>query len=573
MIEDADVVVAGSGAGGLVAALRAHDLGLKVRVVEKAHFYGGTSATSGGVMWIPNHGLDGLADSAELALTYLKDVTRGRVGDDRLRAFVEGGPRMIAFLREIGLSLSTVKGFPDYFPDAPGAVPGRSVFVAEFDAGELGPDFLRMREPLHQSMLFGRYSLDMRQLGALVVRPAGWQFVALRLILKYWLDFPQRLRSPRDRRTTRGAALIGALAREVIRRNIPLHLSTALQELVVEDGRVTGVVVEREGRRQTLMARHGVILAAGGFEHNQAMRDAHLPVKTATRWSLTPAGANTGDALLAATAIDADTEFMDCMWWAPVMQLPWDGLNRDVAHSMTNDQKHPHSIMVNQRGVRFVNESCSYDQFGIAMVEDQQRDGANVPCWLIFDANFREKYVCGGLMPNILMPDAKVPKHWWDQYVYRAETVAELARKIGVPSEGLSATIENFNRDAIRGVDTQFGRGRDAYDRHWGDQRIKPNPCLAPIDRAPFYAVRIDLGDLGCKGGLKADANGQVVHRDGRPIPGLYAVGNASGSAFGDCYPGGGGTLGPAATFGFIAAGHIAASVNWRGDARLAGIT
>jgi 3-oxosteroid 1-dehydrogenase len=567
MIEDADVVVAGSGAGGLVAALRAHDLGLKVRIVEKAHFYGGTSATSGGVMWIPGHGLDGLADSPEQALTYLKHVTRGQVGEARLRAFVDGGPRMLAFLRGMGFSLRSVKGFPDYFPDAPGSVPGRSVFLADFDARELGPDFLRMREPLFQSMLFGRYSLDMRQFGALVVRPPGWPLVVARLILKYWLDLPQRLRSRRDRRTTRGAALIGTLMREVIRRKIPLHLNTALQELVVEDGRVTGAVVEREGRRETLLARHGVILAAGGFEHNQAFRDAHLPVKTATRWSLTPAGGNTGDALSAATAIGADTEFMDCMWWAPVMQLPWDGLNRDVAHSMTNDQKHPHSIMVNQRGVRFVNESCSYDQFGIAMVEDQKRGGGNVPCWLVFDANYRERYVCGGLMPNILTPDSRVPAHWWDQYIYRAGTIAELAGKIGVPAVDLNATVETFNRDAARGVDTAFGRGSDAYDRHWGDQKVKPNPCLAPIDKAPFYAVRIDLGDLGCKGGVKADANGQVVHRDGRPIPGLYAVGNASGSAFGDCYPGGGGTIGPAATFGFIAAEHVAAQVNRKSEA------
>jgi 3-oxosteroid 1-dehydrogenase len=194
------------------------------------------------------------------------------------------------------------------------------------------------------------------------------------------------------------------------------------------------------------------------------------------------------------------------------------------------------------------------------MVADQQRTGANVPCWLIFDGNYREKYLCGGILPNLVMPDRKIPQRWWDHYIYRAATVSELAAKIAVPVEDLVNTVQLFNADAAKGVDSLFGRGQNAYDQHRGDRRVKPNPCLAPIEKAPFYAVRISLGDLGCKGGLKANHNGQVLSQDGQPIPGLYAVGNASGCAFGNAYPGPGGTLGPAMTFAFIAANHIAAT-------------
>jgi 3-oxosteroid 1-dehydrogenase len=561
MLEEVDIVVVGSGAAGMVAAARATSLGLRTVVVEKAHFYGGTSATSGGVMWIPNHGLDDHVDSPELAMTYLREVTGGTVREDRLRAFVDNAKRMAAYLGELGIHCQVVKGFPDYFPNASGAVPGRSIFVPELDGGTLGSDYFVMREPFFQALLFRRYSLDMKETAALVGRKSGWQLVTLKLFFKYWLDIRQRAKSRRDRRALRGGALVGSLRRALQRKNVPLYQNTALQEILMEQQRVTGVVVNSDGRARTIKARRGVILAAGGFEHNQSIRDANLPVKTSTRWSLTPAGENTGDALVAGMAVGADTEFMECMWWAPVMRLPWEGMNADVPYSMTNDQRHPNSIMVNRNGERFVNENCSYDQFGIAMVADQQRTGANVPCWLIFDANFREKYICGGIMPNILMPDRKVPRHWWDQYIYRAGTISELATKICVPAAQLEVTVRQFNGDAAKGADTLFGRGGNDYDRHWGDPRVKPNPCLGPIDKAPFYAVRIDLGDLGTKGGLKANANGQVVNREGHPIPGLYAVGNSSGCAFGNAYPGAGGTLGPAVTFAFIAANHLAGAV------------
>jgi 3-oxosteroid 1-dehydrogenase len=216
--------------------------------------------------------------------------------------------------------------------------------------------------------------------------------------------------------------------------------------------------------------------------------------------------------------------------------------------------------------VRFVDEACGYDEFGKAMVADQLQTGANTPCWLIFDAAFRTKFTAGGVMPTLLMPDREIPPDWWDHYIFRAATLAALAKKIEVPADALERTIANMNQYAKSGTDPEFGRGHNIYDRMFGDANVKPNPCLGAIDTAPYYAVIINLGDLGTKGGLKADARARVLDGGGRPIPNLYAAGNNSGSPFGNCYPGAGGTIGPALTFGFVAANDIAARARRSGD-------
>jgi 3-oxosteroid 1-dehydrogenase len=310
-------------------------------------------------------------------------------------------------------------------------------------------------------------------------------------------------------------------------------------------------------------ARHGVILAAGGFEQNQEMRDRYLPVKTDARWSQSPKGANMGEATVAGEAIGAATESMDCCWWAPSMQLPSrEVANTDVTHQMWLDHKHPHSLCVNRLGLRFVNEGGAYDRFGLAMIEDQKRTGANLPCWMIFDANYRKLYTAGGILPSTVVPDRKIPRDWWDQYLYRAGSIEELAGKIGIDPATLSATVARMNEFARTGVDLDFARGQSSYDKFFGDPRHGPNPCLGPVDKAPFYAIRVDLGDLGGKGGLKADASGRVLDVQDRPIEGLYAIGNNSGAPWGNAYPGGGSTLGPATVFGFIAASHIARRAN-----------
>jgi 3-oxosteroid 1-dehydrogenase len=555
-----DVVVAGSGGAGLLAALRAADLGLRAVVVEKSHRYGGTSAASGGGLWIPNHGLAGHIDDEAKALAYLGAVTQG-ADPKRLRAYVENGRRMVSYLSDVGIRFDVIPDLPDYFSNAPGAVPGRALFPAETDGGLLGDEYLAMRELPYAFKMFNRYAVDLRQSFALSQRRSGWRWVAAKILLKYWLDIRWRMKTRRDRRATMGAALIAGLRRELNRRGVPVFLNTGLERLEVVEGRVVGVGLSSSCTPAYLRA-HAVVLAAGGFEQNQAMRDRCMRVPTDAKWSLTPPGANTGDAIRAGEAIGAATEFMDCAWWAPSMQLPSrDVPNVDVTHPMFFDHRHPHSVCVNRLGSRFVNESCSYDRFGIAMMDDHRSTGANVPCWMIFDATYRAKYSCGGIMPSPVTPDRKIPPDWWDNYLYRADSIEALAEKLGIESGRLAGVISEMNGYAAAGVDPEYGRGGELYDRYFGDARVNPNPCLGPIDEPPYYAIRIDLGDLGTKGGLKADEHARVLDRQGDPIPGLYAAGNSSASVFGNCYPGSGGTLGPALTFAFIAANNIATAL------------
>jgi 3-oxosteroid 1-dehydrogenase len=559
MLEDADVLVVGSGAAGMMAALRASALGLKPIVIEKARQYGGTTATSGGIFWTPCHDRGGLADDPEIALEYLRTVTAGKAREERLRAFIEQAPQMAAFLAQAGIP-NLPHPTSDYFPDAPGSRAGRSLRVEAIDGlALLGDDYLRMRAPNSLALLFDRYSIDAREGQALVKRTRGWPFVAARLFARYWLDLPMRARSRRDRRAIRGDALVGRLYHSLQQRRVPVLLDCAMRELSVTDGRITGAVVEHLGGPRRVAARRGVVLAAGGFEHDQKRRKAHLPVYTEAAWTTTPPGGNAGDALGAGEAIGAGTEFLDRMWWQPVVRLPSRRVaNLEVPYGLALDQRHPHSIIVNRNGVRFASEGLSYDRFGGAMVRDQLEHGANVPCWIVFDATFRRRYALGGLLPSLVMPDRRIPRDWWDAYLFRDTAIGGLAARIGLRPEQLESTVARFNAFCAEGVDHDFGRGSNAYDRAWGDPRVHPNPSLGPIAEPPFYAVRVDLGDLGCKGGLKCDGAARVLDTAGVPIPGLYAAGNSAGSPFADAYPGAGATIGAALTFGYIAANTIA---------------
>ena len=301
--------------------------------------------------------------------------------------------------------------------------------------------------------MFNRYSLDLGQSFALSQRRFGWQWVAAKILLKYWLDIRWRMKTRRDRRATMGASLIAGLRRELNRRGVPVLLNTGLERLDVAGGRVVGVGLSCR-RPMAYVRANAVVLAAGGFEQSQAMRDRCMAVPTDAKWSLTPPGANVGDAIRAGEAIGAATEFMECAWWAPSMQLPArDVPNVDITHPMFFDHRHPHSVCVNRLGSRFVNESCSYDRFGIAMIEDHRRTGANVPCWMIFDATYRAKYACGGIMPSSVMPDRKIPPDWWDNYVYRADSIEALAEKLGLEGGRLARVIGEMNRYAATGVD------------------------------------------------------------------------------------------------------------------------
>lgn len=558
MAEAYDVIIAGSGSAGMTAALRAVAQGLKVLVVEKAHRIGGTSATSGGVTWIPNHGL-GTDDSRDQAITYIHAVANGPVRPDRIDAFLEAGPQMIAFLKEQGLQPMSMP-WPDYFPEAPGARADRSVVFPKYDGRRLGALFPLVREQFTRFKLMNRYTLDFMEANTISTRSPGWIREVLKVIGRYWVDFSTRRMGRRDRLFSLGAALIGPIVEQYVAKGGEFLIGWGVKQLVVEDGRVCGVAVERYGKVKTLRSRHGVIVCAGGFEWNQELRNRFFTVPGDTRFSSTPEEANRGEVLVAGMALGAATEFTETGWWVPTMSLPLDEIsNFEEIHQAVFDVGRPHSVCVNRNGDRFVDEACGYDRFGNAMMEDQLKTGANTPCWLIFDATFRYKFTAGGIMPTALMPDGKIPLAWWDHYIFRAPTLRELAAKIDLDAAKLEATVERMNDYARTGVDPEFGRGGNAYDRNFGDPKLTPNPCLGPIGKAPFYAMPVNLGDLGTKGGLKCDAQARVLDSEDMPIPGLYAAGNASGSPFGNAYPGAGGTIGPAMTFGFIAADMVAA--------------
>lgn len=557
-----DVVVVGSGVAGAVAALRARELGLSVLMVEKAHKYGGTSATSGGVLWVPNHQFVPSDDSREKTLTYLNAVMSGPIQRDRLDAYLEAAPQMARFLKGLGIPLG-VAAWPDYYQAAPSARSDRSLICDTFDGRELGDHFPQMREQYNRFKVFGRYSMDVMQFFSLSTRAKGWVVTFLKMAWRYWTDFGTRKLTARDRRYTMGAALMGWLFKHVFERGVELRLNTKIDDLVVENGRVAGMIASHFGRRYPVRAKHGVVLCAGGFEWNQELRERYFPVPGLTRHSSSPEDANRGEGLLAALKLGAATEHTESGWWIPTMHVPMRGAsNFEEIHQAAFDVGRPHSVAVNRLGLRFVDEATGYDDFGKAMVADQLETGANTPCWLVFDATFRDKFSAGGIMPNLLMPDRRIPPDWWDHYIFRADTLDALAAKTGLPAQALKQTVSNMNAYARTGVDPEFGRGDNAYDRMFGDANVTPNPCLGPIERAPFYAVPINLGDLGTKGGLKADAQARVLDTHGQPIPNLYAAGNNAASPFGNCYPGAGGTIGPAMTFGFVAANHIASRKN-----------
>ncbi len=544
-----------------MTALRAAENGLSVLIIEKAHKFGGTSATSGGVMWIPNHGLgESNEDSREQVMDYLASVTSGPVNPEKLNAYVDQAPEMAYYLKASGVELIPA-AWPDYFPDKPGARADRSVVCPTYDGRRLGDDrYSLMREQFNRFKLFNRYAMDLTETFSLMMQNKGWRRVAANVIRRYWMDRSTRKVSHRDRRFTQGAALIGAVYEQVFKRGVQLRMETKLEHLVIDaGGKVTGVEVSNFGRKYTITAQHGVVLGSGGFEWNQELRDRFYPVPGLTRYSSTPEDGNRGEGLIAAEKLGAATEHTGEGWWIPTMTLPMPkSSNFHEIHQAAFDVGRPWSVCVNRKGVRFVDEATGYDSFGQAMVQDQIATGANCPCWLVFDAKFRAKFSAGGLMPWAHTPEHKVPADWWDHYIFRADTIEALATKIKVPVDALRTTVSNMNGYAKTGVDPEFGRGSNIYDQFFGDPTVSPNPNLGPIDKAPFYAVPINNGDLGTKGGIKTDARARVIDLQGKPIAGLYAAGNASGNPFGDCYPGAGATIGPAMTFGYIAANDIA---------------
>ncbi|WP_119155841.1 FAD-dependent oxidoreductase [Caldimonas tepidiphila] len=554
-----DVVVVGSGAGALLTAVRAADEGLSVLVVEKADRVGGTSATSGGGIWIPdNHDMPrvGLRDSVDAAFRYVKACAKGLASDERVLAYVETARHMARYLQRIGVPYRSVPRYADYYPGMAGAMPGgRTMDPLDFDAARLGVRALEQVRPTNPGQLiFGRMHINAFEAQSMLARERKSKFVLMWIMARYFLDYPWRSKTRRDRRLTGGQALVGGLFAALRQRKVELWLQAPLQSLIVEEGRVAGVVLQREGREVRVRAAKAVVLAAGGFERNQSMREQFLPQPTDEAWTATPPQANTGDAIRAAAAAGGVLHLMGHTWGAPTLQVP----KEEKFRAVFVERSLPGCMVVNAQGRRFVNESCPYPEFQQAMYASHERGEAAVPAWIVFDADFRAKYPIGPLMPSAAVPDSKLRKSWLGQVYWKDDTLEGLARRIGVDPAGLVASAARMGEYARSGKDAEFDRGGNVFDRYYGDLHVKPNPNLAPIAKPPFYAMKLYPGDIGTKGGLLTDEDARVLDATGRPVDGLYCIGNNSASVMGPSYPGAGSTLGPAMTFGFRAVARIA---------------
>jgi len=543
----------GSGAGGLTAAVVAADNHADVLVIEKGARFGGTSATSGGVLWIPASHLAeaaGAQDSVEEAYNYVKDVAGPEASDELVRTYVTRAREMLRYMIERTDVRYSAIPYPDYQSHRPGGKLGWRNHDAEpLDGRLLGADLERLERTHPANMLFGKYVWNTAEASKLITRSPGWVKAMASTLWRYYSDVGQRLKSSRSRYLTGGNALIGRLKLSLDKRRVPLWMETRLVSLVREDGgRVSGAIVERAGKRIAIGARRGVVLAAGGFERSAALRAKYLAGSPNPDWSGSQSN-NTGDTLVAAMEIGADTARLDSAWRAPALHVP----GEDRARPIFLERSLPGAIIVNQAGKRYFNESVDYHLAGQAMIDNDRPGAGTSPSFVIFDALFKWRYPMGPVMP--MLPIWTLPKAV-RSIVVRGRTIAELARKLSIDPAALEATVARFNAQAQAGVDDDFHRGETPYDLLFGDPRIKKNPTLMALERAPYYAVRIYPGDIGTNGGLVTDSNGAVRDTSGVPIPGLYATGNVAASPMARSYPGGGSTLGPAMTFGYLAARH-----------------
>ncbi|WP_036365283.1 FAD-binding protein [Mycobacterium asiaticum] len=554
-----DVLVVGSGAGGMTAALTAAAAGLDVLVIEKSPQFGGSTALSGGGIWVPGAPAQrraGYSPDPQAVVQYLRQITDGLVSDARLRQYVESAPRMLEFLEGLSPWLEFVwkPGYADYYPELPGGSKlGSTINVPPIDLRRLGDDEDKLLQPLAlapKGIWLG--PMELRSFYRIRQSWAG-KAVLLKLIARM-----VRARVFDERIAAIGQSLAARLRLALRDGGVPLWLNTPMIELRTDaDGSVVGALVDRGGTPLRIGARRGVILASGGFDHDMAWRKEHQPVVDQD-WSFGNPAA-TGDGIRAGQQVGAATDLLDEAWWFPAIQWP-DGRMQ----FMLNERMMPAQFIVNGDGKRFINEAAPYMDFGHAMIEGQKTGVTHIPCWLITDHRSFNRYVVGGHLPIPKVPGApvptgrKVPKAWLNSGVVKAaSTWEELAAKIGVPAQQLRATATRFNELAHRGHDDDFCRGDSVYDNYYGDPTL-PNPNLYPLGGPPYYAFRVVLGDLGTSGGLRTDEFARVLRDDDTAVPGLYAVGNTSAPVMGRSYAGAGATIGPAMTFGFVAANHAA---------------
>lgn len=559
---EVDVLVVGSGGGGMTAALKAKADGLDTLIIEKSPQFGGSTALSGGGIWVPgapSQTRAGYTPSPDDTFGYLRHITGGLVSDERLHAYVDEAPEMMAFLEGSSSWFEFVwkPGYADYYPELPGGSErGSTINVPAIDLRKLGDEERDLLTPLALAprgiwfapkdlRLF--YQVRQNWRGKAVLVKLIWRMVKARV-------FGERMAAI-------GQSLMARMRLALRDHGVPLWLSTPMTELVTDvEGNVVGAVVERGGKTQRIAARRGVVLATGGFDHDMERRRQHLP-ELEKDWSFGNPAA-TGDGIRAGEKVGGSTDLLDEAWWFPAMCWP-DGR----LQFMLNERMMPSQFVVNGAGKRFINEAAPYMDFAHAMIDGQRTGVDHIPCWLVTDLQSFHRYVVGGHLPIPKIPFApvptgfKVPKAWLDSGIVKeGATFEELASEIDVPPSELRRTAERFNALARTGHDDDFNRGDSAYDNYYGDPTLT-NPNLLPLSDGPYLAFQIILGDLGTSGGLRTDEFARVLRDDDSAIAGLYATGNVSAAVMGRSYAGAGATIGPAMTFGYVAAKHIAQSV------------
>ncbi|TQJ75699.1 3-oxosteroid 1-dehydrogenase [Streptomyces sp. SLBN-31] len=544
-----DVVVIGSGAAGMTAALTAAEHGLTTVVLEKAATFGGSAARSGAGVWIPNNPVilaAGVPDTPAKAAAYLAAVVGSDVPAARQSAFLAHGPDMISFvMANSPLRFRWMEGYSDYYPELPGGLPnGRSIEPDQLDGNLLGAELARLNPPYMQvptGMVV--FSADYKWLALAAVSARGAAVAA------ECLARGTKAAALGQKPLTMGQSLAAGLRKGLMNAGVPVWLGTPLTDLYVEGGAVTGAVVTRDGGPVLVRARRAVVVGSGGFEHNAAMRSQYQQQPIGTDWTV-GAKENTGDGIRAGQRAGAALGLMDDAWWGPAIPLP------DQPYFCLAERTLPGGLLVNAAGARFVNEAGPYSDVVHTMYR-LDPTAPDIPAWLIVDQNYRNRYLFKDVAPTFTFPDS-----WYGSgAVRKAWTLDALATAVGIPAAALRATVDRFNSQALKGKDPDFHRGDSAYDHYYTDPSVLPNSCLAPLWLPPYYAFRIVPGDLGTKGGMVTDARARVLRADGSVIPGLYAAGNASAAVMGHSYAGAGSTIGPAMTFGYIAALDIAGAL------------
>jgi 3-oxosteroid 1-dehydrogenase len=544
-----DFVVVGSGGGGLTAALAATDSGASVLVVEKQALLGGSTCMSGGMAWVPNNPVmlaAGVQDSYETAMAHFETVV-GDVGPastyERRHAFLTAGPEMVTFLQREGVQFLYCPGYSDYYSNLKGGSDeGRGIEGVPFDGKQLGAWNDKLQPGLAKSLGLAVLTNEARSLSHYNRSVAAFT-VAARATMR-----TAAARARGQDLLTNGASLIAQMLKIALERGVTVWTEAPLDDLIVEDGRVVGVRVTHDGASVEVKARRGVLLAAGGFAHNPAMRGEYGGDQpNRAKWSIANPG-DTGEAMQTAMRLGAKTDLMDEAWW-----LPSPRTGRFGASTLDQARQRPRTMYVDAAGKRFVNESNSYMEVGKAMYARDKTSRA-VPCWLIFDDRYRKRYAHlksrPGHFPRQLLESGRLKQAW---------TLKDLAQMCGIDAAGLAETVERFNENANRGVDPDYGRGESAYNRALGDPHPRVHPCLGPIDEAPFYAVEVVPGDIGTCGGLVTDEHARVLGENDQPIQGLYATGNITATVMGRHYLGPGASIGNSMVFGYIAARHAAA--------------